>query len=111
MFYRLFKIIGLAAFVSLFLLIGLSSAADIRNAQTTYGVKGGIIGSADYYIGDFWYGSSMSYSVGGFLDYKLGPRFLGGVYLDFNGVSDVYESNSTLIEIGGPLKAMIFTKN
>lgn len=111
MFYREFKIMGLTATILLLLMVSLSSATDIRNAQTTYGVKGGIIGSADYYIGDQWYGSSMSYSVGGFLDYKLGPRILGGAYFDFSGVSDVYESNSTLIEIGGTLKAMVFTGN
>ncbi len=111
MIYCKTKILGLAIIVLFLFMIGLSSAADIRNAQTTFGVKGGIIGSADYYIGDFWYGSEMSYSFGGFLDYKLGPRILGGAYFDYSAVSDVYESNSSLIEIGGTLKAMVFTGN
>lgn len=111
MFYRAVKILGLAFTVSFIILISLSSATDIRNSQTTFGVKGGIIGPCVYYVNDRDFKSAMSYSIGGFVDYKLGPKILGGLSLDFNGVSHVYEANVSLIDLSVTLKAMVFSPN
>lgn len=111
MFYRLFKILGLTFIFTLLLLVSLSSATDVRNSQTTIGVKGGIIGPCAFYVNDRDFESAMSYSIGGFVDYKLGPKILGGLSLDFLGVSHIYDENVSLIDLSATLKAMIFSPN
>lgn len=111
MTYRKFMFWTAMISILLLFMVSLGSATDIRNNQTTYGVKGGFIGSAVYYTGDREFESAMSYSVGSFLDYKLGPRMLGGLAIDIHGISDVYETNVTLFDLSATLKAMVFSES
>lgn len=101
----------LATIVAILLLCtGVSFGKNIRDVNTLIGVKGGFIGSATFYVGDFEYGSDMSYSLGGFLDYKLGPKIFGGLSLDIHGISGVYENSVTLIDLSATIKAMVYSE-
>lgn len=83
-------------------------AGDIRANQTTYGIKLGLISPGVWTVGDFEYDSDTEYSIGGFLDYKLGPKITGGLALNINGFG-AYETSSTLFDLGVTLKAMVFS--
>ncbi len=82
---------------------------DVRNTQSTYGLKAGLVSPGTWFVGDFEYGPDMGYSLGGFLDYKLGEKITGGVYVDIHGIN-AYESSSSLFDFGITLKALIYNQ-
>lgn len=84
-----------------------SSATDVRTATTTYGLKVGLTSPGTWYVGDFEYDPDMSYSFGGFLDYKLGPKISGGAALNFHGIS-AYETSNFMLDLGITIKALLY---
>ena len=101
-----------AAVMTMIIFVFLSGAAlatDVRNTPTTYGVKLGLISPGTWFVGDFEYDPDMGYSIGGFLDYKLGPKISGGIDLDLNGFN-AYETSSNLINFGITLKAILYSE-
>lgn len=93
------------------LLIDLNSsfAADVRNASSIYGLKAGIVSPGTWFVGDFEYDPDMGYSLGGFLDYKLGPKITGGGYIDVHRIS-AYETSNSLFDLGVTIKAIIYSQ-
>jgi hypothetical protein len=85
-------------------------AGDIREQQTTYGFKVGLITPGIWYVGDYEYEPDAGYTLGGFLDYKLGPKISGGLALDIHKFN-AYEESGTLFDIGVTLKALIYGAN
>ena len=84
-------------------------ATNVRVAETTYGVKLGLISPGTWFVGDFEYDPDMGYSLGGFLDHKLAPKLTGGLDLDISKFS-AYETSSNLINFGITLKAILFSE-
>lgn len=88
-------------------------AGDIREKPVCYGFKAGLYSPGTYYITDFSYGefdTDMGISLGGFLDYKLGEKIVGGLSLDY-GSFGVYEESASLIDLSATLKALIYGDN
>ena len=102
------RILRYAAIVTVIVAFGagMAGGSELRTKETTFGAKGGLFGPGTVYVEGFDYDSDMSFSFGGFLDYKLGPKMSGGVLLNFHDFSS-YES-STLIELGFMLKGWIY---
>lgn len=104
---------GILAIILVIGLAGITTAGDIREKPTTFGIKAGLFSPGTYYITDFSYGefdSDMGISLGGFLDYKLAEKITGGLSLDF-GTLGVYEEGTSLIDLGVTLKALLAPEN
>jgi hypothetical protein len=99
----------LATILVVLLMVSSAFAGSVRDKNTVLGVKAGLITSGTWYVGDFEYEADMSYLLGGFVDYKLGPKITGGAALNFGGFS-AYEESSTQLDIGFTLKAMVFSE-
>lgn len=84
------------------------SMAGFLSRETTVGVKGGLTYPGCVYIEDSdCLDSDVNWSLGGFLDYQLSPQFLGGVYLDLDGLSGDFVDDDIFAEVGFALKAQI----
>jgi len=94
------------------LLLGVNVSADddVIEKMTTFGFKAGIWSPGTLYVNGMDFDSDMSYFVGGLLDYKLGPKFSGGLNFDIGSLS-AYEETSTLLMIGFLLKAWIINED
>jgi hypothetical protein len=79
---------------------------DTAEKTTYFGVKAGIISPGAFYVSDREFDSDMSYSIGGFLDYQLGPKIFGGLSLNINGFG-AYEETTTMFDLNANLKARI----
>lgn len=95
--------------VVLLLNFGIAVGSDVRNTPMVYGLKAGLVSPGTWYAGDFSYDPDMGYSLGGFLDYKLGDKITGGLYVDVDGIN-VYETSSTLYDIGITIKAILYSQ-
>lgn len=88
------------------LLLESNRTAD-TNWTILFGIKGGIITPGTVYLNDnFEIDTDLSYSVGGFLDYRLAPKLTGGLAIDFNNIS-LFEVSNTLLDMGFTLKALV----
>lgn len=85
---------------------GVALGQDLREKNTVIGVKGGLISSGTVFVEDFEFDTDMSYSLGGFLDYRLAPKLLGGVAVDVHNIS-AFDESETLFNVGLALKAII----
>ncbi len=90
-------------------MISVASAADVRNAATTYGLKGGFVSPGTWFVGDFEYDPDAGFTLGGFLDHKLGQKILGGGSLDFHRIN-AYETSGMLMDFGITIKALIYSE-
>ena len=98
----------LTMFVLVFL-FGTASGSDVRTAETTYGVKAGFIMPGTWYVGDYEYDADMNWSIGGFVDYKLGPKIVGTGKLDIHGFG-AYEESGMLFDIGFMMRALVYSE-
>ena len=103
-------IMSFVLFLLLFCFSTISFALDVRSAPTVYGLKAGVISPGIWYVGDFEYEPDIGYSLGGFLDHKLGEKITGGIEIDVHGFN-AYETSSTLIDFGISLRAILFSEN
>ncbi len=97
----------------LLLLVAVASVGakdDIFEKPTTFGVKAGLWKPGTVYVGGMDDGSSISYMVGGLVDYKLAPKFSGGLNLDIANMSS-FDESSTLLMIGFMMKAWIVNED
>ena len=99
----------LATVLLVLLMYSTAYAGNVRDKNTILGVKAGLITSGTWYVGDFEYEADMSYILGGFVDYKLGPKITGGAAFNFGGFS-AYEESGTQMDIGFTIKAMVFSE-
>jgi len=83
--------------------------ADVREDQTIMGVKGGLISPGTVYVEGIDYDSDISYTLGGFIDYRLAEKIFGGATLDLMNMS-AYDDNSMMIHLGVTLKALIYSE-
>lgn len=91
---------------------GTAYGKGFKNKTTVFGLKGGLITSGTVYVGngvDFDFETDGSYSFGGFLDYKLAPKFLGGLTVDIHNIS-AFDESKTMLNLGATLKAMIYSE-
>jgi len=98
-----------AILLLLLLMFSTAFAGNVRDKNTVLGVKAGLITTGTWYVGDFEYEADMSYMLGGFVDYKLGPKITGGAAFNFGGFS-AYEESSIQMDIGFTIKAMVFSE-
>ena len=100
----------LTIILALIFVAGTAYGNGFRNKTTVFGIKGGLITSGTVYVEDiFDFNTDGSYSLGGFLDYKLGPKFLGGLAVDIHNIS-AFDESETLLNLGVTLKAMIYSE-
>ena len=98
------------AVVLLIMLVASTAFADgVREKNTILGVKAGFTTTGTWYVGDFEYEADMNYLLGGFVDYKLGPKITGGAVFNFGGFS-AYEESGTQMDFGFTIKAMVFSE-
>lgn len=102
------RIIPVIVLLALFLIVpNVFGGDEVFEKLTTFGVKGGIWKPGTVYVAGIDDDSDIGYSIEGFLDYKLAPKFSGGLALDFASLGSRDES-STLLMIGFVMKAWIF---
>jgi len=98
------------AMLILLISANVSAKDDIFEKMTTFGVKGGIFSPGTVYVDGNDLDSDMGYLIGGLLDYKLGPKFTGGINFDIGSLS-AYDETSTLLMIGFLMKAWIVNED
>ncbi|MFO7915221.1 MAG: hypothetical protein R6U43_05970 [Candidatus Krumholzibacteriales bacterium] len=84
-------------------------SADVRTKEMTAGFKAGLINPGTFWVGDYDSDSDLSYHIGGFMDYKLGPRISGGLVLNFSNFS-YRDDSSNMLELGFMIKAWLFSE-
>ncbi len=102
----------LALILALIFVAGTASGKGFRDKSTVFGLKAGFITSGTVYVGngvDFDFETDGSYSLGGFLDYKLGPKFLGGLTVDIHNIS-AFDESETLLNLGVTRTALIYSE-
>jgi hypothetical protein len=88
-----------AILLLLLMMFSTAFAGNVRDKNTVLGVKAGLITTGTWYVGE----------LGGFVDYKLGPKITGGAAFNFGGFS-AYEESSIQMDIGFTIKAMVFSE-
>jgi hypothetical protein len=109
------RILPHAAPVVLLLAFSASAAAqtggmaDFLARSTQLGALAGVAYPGCTYVDDSdCFDSDVNWSLGGFVDYRLGEKFLGGVYLDIDGASgEGSEDSDVLFDVGLALKGQI----
>lgn len=82
------------------------SAATMLSRSTTVGLKAGLITSGTIYVEDGEFDSDASYSIGGFLDYRLAPKLFGGISVDAHNIS-AFDEEKMLVDAELTLKALV----
>lgn len=97
----------LIPFTLLALLVSATSVQAQADKPTIFGVKAGVVGPGCVYVDDSdCFDSSVSYSLGGFVDTRLGEKLLGGIALDLhNGSSADSDFEELIYDLSLNLKA------
>ena len=100
---------GLFSVLAVFLVLSIASpstGSTLMDKETTLNVQAGLIGPGTFWVGQTEVETDVSFGLGGGLDYKLAPKFSGGVACALNNFSG-YEDSAMMFEIGFMLKAWI----
>ena len=86
---------------------GQAISAQEADDGATYGLKAGLFSPGCVYVDDSdCFDASVSFSIGGFVDTRLGEKLLGGVSLDLNNVESAdSDFEEILLDVAVNLKA------